>query len=72
MSNYVLKTYNELCEYIAANQTHNPTYFADKPVTEIADDFINAFMNDRKLPFASTPPAWLSADINLILASLEA
>lgn len=35
--------------------TNNPIYFADKDASDIADDFIEAYANDKKLPYKETP-----------------
>lgn len=38
-----------------------------------ADDFINAFAEDKKLPWASTPPVWLESEMfkSLCLNEIE-
>lgn len=38
-----------------------------------ADDFINAFAEDKKLPWASTPPDWLESEMfkSLCLNEIE-
>lgn len=38
-----------------------------------ADDFINAFAEDKKLPWKSTPPAWLESEMfkSLCLNEIE-
>ena len=33
----------------------NSIYFANKDAADIADDFINAYAEDKKLPYAKTP-----------------
>jgi len=35
--------------------TNNPIYFADKDASDIADDFIESYANDKKLPYKETP-----------------
>ena len=38
-----------------------------------ADDFINAFAEDKNLPWASTPPVWLESEMfkSLCLNEIE-
>lgn len=34
---------------------NNAGYFADKDASDVADDFINAYTEDKKLPYKRTP-----------------
>lgn len=49
--------------------TNNPIYFADKDASDIADDFINAYAEDKKLPYAKTPSIEVNDAIIKILTS---
>jgi hypothetical protein len=35
--------------------TNNPIYFANKDASDVADDFIEAYANDKKLPYKEMP-----------------
>ena len=55
----------ESIERMVAN---NPQYCAGS-----ADDFINAFAEEKNLPWKSTPPAWLESEMfkSLCLDEIE-
>jgi len=46
----------------------NPTYFEDGTT---GTDFVNAYCDDRKLPYKSTPPVRLEADVYDLLKCLD-
>lgn len=47
----IIASHKALIEII----TNNPIYFADKDASDIANDFIEAYANDKKLPYKETP-----------------
>lgn len=50
-TNEIIDAHTKLTKIIKDNSI----YFADKDASEIADDFINAYSDDKKLPYKRTP-----------------
>ena len=66
-----LKKLEEIQDSLTKLIAENKIYFDKDEAEDVARSVIESFMNDKRLPYASTPPSWLAEDINRLLSEYE-